>query len=708
MNFSTRARLAARAVVDSVRFAFGSSKATPFLFPMWGMGSMGVPSLIDYMTYAEEGYGKNAIVHACVREISRSAPSARLQVRRKLKNAQTEVWEEHPLQKVLDRPNQHQGQKAFVELYYTYLNIDGNAFIIREKKGRRTVALWLPRPDRMRPVIEGNDLVGYVYVPETGEPIAWLPEEVIHVKEPNPADPYEGLGRGMAPLSAAAVETDVDNRATAYSKKFFDNAAVPFGLLKSKNVLSDPEVARIRRRIKEQYSGEDNWHEMMILDADADYQKMGLDLQEMAFVDLRAISETRICAAFKVPPILIGVKAGLDASTYSNYTQARRAMWEDKIIPDNGKLADELSADLSDELGPDGMITHDYSNVVALQEDRNNRFARANQGVNGGWITVNEARREVGLAPVKSGDVFLRPLMSQESGNGDTETRGGGDAETRKVNSKQWTVNGGKKGDESWEEWGAGVHKKRDLVSRAWEMRYLKGAQGEFKREAREIEALLRKEKAKKSVLWEQVATILFGYLTGTSVPLWAATFLPLITGLLNDQGDEFADELGVDWNYENPQVRAFIEGYTLKFADQIGKTTIEDLRQVLLQGQAEQWQMTRLISEVGRLYDGWDFQRAEMIARSETIRASNAGALEAYRLAGVRKKQWYAALDERTCAFCGEMHEKVLEVERAWFRVGEEMTVDNQVLVMDYEDVGFPPLHPDCRCTVLAVFEEE
>ena len=80
----------------------------------------------------------------------------------------------------------------------------------------------------------------------------------------------------------------------------------------------------------------------------------------------------------------------------------------------------------------------------------------------------------------------------------------------------------------------------------------------------------------------------------------------------------------------------------------------------------------------------------------------------EAYRQGGVQKKQWYAAIDERTCPFCGEMHEKILPVGETWFRVGDEMTVGGQVLRMTYEDVSYPPLHPDCRCALVPVIESE
>lgn len=706
---------------EDVRRALKANNGTPFVFPAWG-GSQGIGSLIDYATYADKGYGQNAVVHACVREISRSAPSAKLQVQRKLVNSQMEVWEEHRLQAVLDRPNRYQSQAEFLELYYTYLNIDGNAFLIRERVNGRTVALWLARPDRMRPIVSEGALQGFVYVAENGERTPWLAEDVIHIKEPNPGDPFEGLGRGLAPLAAAAVETDVDNHATAFSKAFFENAAVPFGLLKSKNILSDAEVSRIRSRIKEQYSGARKWHEMMILDADAEYQRMGLDLTEMAFPDLRAISETRICAVFKVPPILVGIKAGLDASTYSNYTQARRAMWEDKIIPDNAKLADALSAAFASELGKYGRIGHDYSQVVALQEDRNSRFARANQGVNGGWITVNEARREVGLGPVNGGDIFLRPLMSTERGSaseqGSASERGsaGGGDNTPDPQPNQATDEDEEKGRSEKgllsEDRRALVWKRRDQAARAWELRFVAAARQAFGEEAREIEAAVRANKKRlaeeeKALAWDGIWQALLGVL-GEQQARWVVLFKPLLAGLLGESGEEWGEELGIDWNFRNPKVAEFLEVYSLTFAQRIGETTKELLRGLLERGMEEGWQVTQLLREVGSLYDGWkDFQRAEMIARSETIRALNAGANEAYRQAGVTQKEWYASEDERTCEFCGEMHGKTVGVEETWWKQGDVMQVGESALRLDYEDVGYPPLHPDCRCTVLPVIGE-
>ncbi len=123
-----------------------------------------------------------------------------------------------------------------------------------------------------------------------------------------------------------------------------------------------------------------------------------------------------------MPPVLIGVKSGLDAATYSNYKLARQALWEDNIIPTNTKLEQAFTRAFSDELAEDEIIQHDYADVVALQQDRNERFNRSNQAVLGGWIMVDEARREVGLGPLPNGlgEVLYRPLMAEpiESGTG--------------------------------------------------------------------------------------------------------------------------------------------------------------------------------------------------------------------------------------------------------------------------------------------------
>jgi len=203
-------------------------------------------------------------------------------------------------------------------------------------------------------------------------------------------------------------------------------------------------------------------------------------------------------------------------------------------------------------------------------------------------------------------------------------------------------------------------------------------------------------------------------YIQGRT-PAWAIQYIPLMEALLAEQTENWAQELGIGWGVSSEESQEFIRLYGYRFAGKISESTIEAMRGLMLASQTEGWSILKLIDEVGALYKGWSWERAEMIARSETIRASNAGAVEAFRQTGVVQKQWYTAKDQRVCEFCNEMHEKMVATNANFASKGDAMTLNvvnpdgsvaQRTLRMDYEDVGAPPLHPNCRCTVLPVVE--
>lgn len=100
--------------------------------------------------------------------------------------------------------------------------------------------------------------------------------------------------------------------------------------------------------------------------------------------------------------------------------------------------------------------------------------------------------------------------------------------------------------------------------------------------------------------------------------------------------------------------------------ADSIGEgTTIADLRDVL----------------AGVLDDP---SRAEMVARTETTRVMVAGAMDTYVDSGVGFVSCLSAEDNTVCQLCWE---------------NEEAGV---IPIWDTPPNGWPPAHPNCRCTVL------
>lgn len=89
---------------------------------------------------------------------------------------------------------------------------------------------------------------------------------------------------------------------------------------------------------------------------------------------------------------------------------------------------------------------------------------------------------------------------------------------------------------------------------------------------------------------------------------------------------------------------------------------------------------------------------RAKRIARTETAFAYNNGMLETMRqnldsgqLQGTVTKQYWTAVDERVCEFCGPLHLEIIGLEETFPGATKKLP-----------NLFVPPVHPGCRCTVI------
>ena len=107
-----------------------------------------------------------------------------------------------------------------------------------------------------------------------------------------------------------------------------------------------------------------------------------------------------------------GLGAGLESATYSNARTLRELFTENKLIPTWRNVSQELTHQLLkvDFLNDADLIAvYDFNNVRALQTDLNDTYTRLNIAVQGGWMSVAEARREVGLPVQENQDLYFVP-----------------------------------------------------------------------------------------------------------------------------------------------------------------------------------------------------------------------------------------------------------------------------------------------------------
>ena len=124
-----------------------------------------------------------------------------------------------------------------------------------------------------------------------------------------------------------------------------------------------------------------------------------------------------------------------------------------------------------------------------------------------------------------------------------------------------------------------------------------------------------------------------------------------------------------------------------------ISKTTRDDIRDLVEAAFEEQFDVDELADKISELIG--DDARAETIARTETMRASNQGqkelwdqATDAGLLTGDEEQEWIVTPDDRLCPICEPMD-------------GVTAPMNGQFKLDTGESVDGPPAHPNCRCTI-------
>ena len=680
-----------------------------------------------YRAYAHEAYAKNELVYSCITELATSAPEAPLRVYRRSSDGEEEI-PTHPLRRLIARPNPYMTEFELWEITLIHLYLSGNAVWEKVRSRSGQVVQLIPlRPDQVR-IYPGTgerfiDRYGYVI---NGKEYPIDPNDIVHFKLPNPRDgaPAGIQYFGMPPLRPAVRAIAADNEATDYVTAMLQNSAVPSTIIFTQERLDEERRNRFTKKWKQKVGGR-NRGEPVFMAQDAKVETLSHTLRDMEFPDLRTISESRICSVFGVPPILVGANVGLQRSTFSNYEEARRSFWQETIGPLQRRLRDRIMLELMPEFTEDleTVAMFDTSEVTALQESRNDRWTRANAAVQAGWATVNDARKEAGLDSVEGGDVFLRglsllpvpegeeptppppePPPEEDEPSDEPSDEGIGSEETEerslpsfRVDYKAWDRNLKARQIKSLTE--------RGRISERFLSLWRNWAKNELTQQAKEIQEVF--SNAQKDLSDDEYQEFLrqLEEIAQSWGPRMAETALAILLEEMGAAGESAAAEVGApEFDIEDDLTVLAAQTLANRFTEQLGETSAEKVREIVSRGFTEGDSLQDIRDNLDREFAQWSTVRAEMVARTETIRAANMGTREAYRQAGVERMTWLAAEGD-ACPYCDELDGQSVRLDEAFVQEGETFQPANAdaPLHMGLGDVEHPPAHPYCRCTILA-----
>ena len=305
-------------------------------------------------------------------------------------------WEdlpEHPVEKLLNAPNPQMHGSEYLWHVCSHLLLTGETYVWKWRNRAGEIAELWPLPSSwVTPVRDKQGRIERyeLFQGHGRSAVSAAPKDIFRGIFPNPSDPSAGL----APLQAAQRDVQTDEERSDYFIEMLSNSRQPGMIMYQPNGWSEQEKMDARALVLNGL-GRGQRGKPLFLSGEGSRVDMIDRMKELDWPGLSNLSETRICSAFGIAPILVGLRAGLENATYSNYVAAKRATYQSTLRP-LWALLDRMhtKALLSDE-SPGGTrleVYSDLTHIPALKEDEDQLSERAINQFKAGLIDLNEAR----------------------------------------------------------------------------------------------------------------------------------------------------------------------------------------------------------------------------------------------------------------------------------------------------------------------------
>ena len=289
-------------------------------------------------------------------------------------SAADQIIESGPLCDLAERPNAKMTGRQFRRHTSAHLDLFGRVhwWLHLDTMGR-PLEVFVLNPLQVKPKTDRHtgELIGWEYRPggRLGQYAIDLPLEEVHtIIDPDfedDADPIIGLSprRAVAHAIAQFYKADIANSAS------LDNGLEPGFVIELRQGIGRPgdeQLADLAETLRWRYEGVQNRRRAMILYG-AELKPLPVSYSDMEFTELKKMSRTDICAAFSVPPAVIGY---YDDSNYAHAESAEQAFWIKTILPRAVWLAEEWTLGVLDRFNGDRSLAIADARHAALSEEQ--------------------------------------------------------------------------------------------------------------------------------------------------------------------------------------------------------------------------------------------------------------------------------------------------------------------------------------------------
>ena len=711
---------------------FEQSRITPTGFEAQAYSKDVAPVKSDYLNEMKGWTGTS------VTAIADQLASIKIRLYKYTKDGSEEVVQ-HDVLDLLFKVNDFTTKFDHFWLTQAYLELTGEAPWFIEKKGNKIVNIFFLRPDRLRPIVGDDRLIsGYKYKVGNAEEIDLKLDEVIFLKYPNPANPFRGIGT----LQMAARTVDIDNYSEEWNKMFYQNSAHPDSILTvDTDQMGDDQKNELKKSLKSQYQGFKKAHQTMVLFGNMKWENIGFTQKDMDFLEQQKFSRDKILGIFRVPKAIVSQTDGVN---FASAKTAENIFAKYTIDPKMERLIQQLNEFLLPQFpGTENMFL-DYDSPVPTDKETDAKIWA--EGLKNGYYTINEVRQELNLPEVEGGDEIylpfnLAPLGTERGAQPKTlaykdknikkkalhednrvqemkarsrvffKSKDYEEELTNKVikGIKKELKKGIKKAEYNYwsEEKIMAFWVKKDEIARKYDPKIKEKLVKLFRDQRKKTIPKLNKYKDIK-----QDANSVYNSIK-LNVEQEATKTVGLTINIFEDLFEEGANatfkELDLDTkiDMESEEIKKIIKADSRKMSVAINDTTNEKLKKQVIDGFVKGESIDEIAEKIKNMFVSAEEFRAQMIAKTESIRY-NAGATEqAFKDSGiVAKKEWL--VNPGACEYCQTMPGKTASLGESFFKEGDSVNgVDGGKLSLDYEEVEHPPLHTNCKCDLIPVLKK-
>lgn len=348
-------------------------------------------------------------VYACVTLIASDVAKMRIKL---VEEVETDLWQETEspsYSPVLRRPNPYQNRTQFLKWWMVSKLVHGNTYILKVRNDRglgggNVRQMHILDPNRVRVLVAPD---GSVFYQLSSDDLAELEEttapasEIIHDRLPL----FHPLV-GVSPLYAAGGPASTGLVVQQNSLAFFSNGSNPSGVLSAPGEISQTTADRIKKHWETEYAA-GNSGKIAVLGDDLKFQPLRMTAVDSQTEEMLRWTAESVCAAFRVPAFMVGAAP---VPAHQNAELLTRTYFTTCLHEHVSDLESALDEGLGLEETKEGRrLGIEMDKAALLQMDTATQYSTMAEGVKGGFLAPNEARKQVDKLPLRGGDtVYLQ------------------------------------------------------------------------------------------------------------------------------------------------------------------------------------------------------------------------------------------------------------------------------------------------------------